>query len=259
MSSNHEALRDQIGLYVLGSLSAGERKAFEAHLAGCDECVAEVHALQQPLEALAASAPPAEPSAAVRARVLASVSHRRSTVAWPQLAMAASLVLVAALGSYSWQLRGRVQSLEARLHEALLLVARSDGQLAQARLVADDAQRKLGVLAAPDVAHVVLKGQTVAPQASARALWSRSRGLVFAATNLPPPSAGRTYQLWILAGRNPPISNGWLFKTDPNGSATTLFDTPIDLPAPTAMAVTIEPEGGRPSPTGAMYLVGAVN
>jgi anti-sigma-K factor RskA len=35
-----------------------------------------------------------------------------------------------------------------------------------------------------------------------------------------------------------------------------IFETPVDLPRPTAMAVTIEPDGGVPAPTGAMYLVG---
>ena len=131
--------------------------------------------------------------------------------------------------------------------------------MAQARLVAANAQRQLSVLAAPDVAHVDLKGQAAAPQASARALWSRSRGLLFAASNLPALPAGRTYQLWVISGKLPPISDAWIFKTDATGVVTTMFATPVTLPAPTAMAVTIEPDGGTPAPTGAMYLVGSLN
>jgi hypothetical protein len=35
-----------------------------------------------------------------------------------------------------------------------------------------------------------------------------------------------------------------------------VFETPVDLPQPVGMAVTIEPDGGVPSPTGDKYLVG---
>jgi anti-sigma-K factor RskA len=104
-----------------------------------------------------------------------------------------------------------------------------------------------------------LKGQPVAPRASARVLWSRSRGLLFSATGLAPLPAGQTYQLWIISGRSAPISNGWIFKTDAAGSVTTLFATPTTLPQPTAIAVTVEPDGGTLAPTGAMQLVGSLN
>ena len=43
----------------------------------------------------------------------------------------------------------------------------------------------MGVLAAPDLVRIDLMGQAVAPQASARALWSRARGMVFTSSNLP--------------------------------------------------------------------------
>ena len=40
---------------------------------------------------------------------------------------------------------------------------------------------------------------------------------------------------------------------------TAVFTTPPDWPKPVAMAVTLEPEGGVPSPTGEKYLVGRAN
>jgi anti-sigma-K factor RskA len=48
-----------------------------------------------------------------------------------------------------------------------------------------------------------------------------------------------------------------LLTPDAGGNLTTTLPTPANVPNPTALAVTIEPEGGVPSPTGAMYLVGA--
>jgi hypothetical protein len=35
-----------------------------------------------------------------------------------------------------------------------------------------------------------------------------------------------------------------------------LFITPPDIPAPVAVAVTLEPDGGVPAPTGSRYLLG---
>ena len=82
-----------------------------------------------------------------------------------------------------------------------------------------------------------------------------SRGLVFTASNLPAPPPGRAYQLWVLTRQPAPISAGML-TPDASGRVNVRFDTPIDLPAPVAMAVTLEPAGGVPSPTGDKYLVG---
>jgi hypothetical protein len=129
--------------------------------------------------------------------------------------------------------------------------------MAEVRRTAFDAQSALAVLAAPDLARIDLAGQAVAPSATARAFWSRSRGLVFTASNLPPPPPGRAYQLWVLTRQPAPISAGML-TPDASGRVNVRFDTPLDLPAPVAMAVTLEPAGGVPSPTGDKYLVGAV-
>ena len=78
---------------------------------------------------------------------------------------------------------------------------------------------------------------------------------MFTASNLPAAPAGKTYQLWVLSKQPAPISAG-LFKPDPRGRVDALFETPLDLPQPIGMAVTIEPDGGVPSPTGEKYLLG---
>jgi hypothetical protein len=213
---------------------------------------------------------PVDPPAHVRQQLLHTIgatpartdapraTPKRSTLP-PWLAAAASVVVAIGLGGYAAQLRGQVRALEQQLNSAMLQLQSNDRQMAQARLVVADAQRQLSVLAAPDVAHVDLKGQPTVPQASARAMWSRSRGLLFAASNLPPVPPGRTYQLWVISGRLAPISDGWVFNTDAAGSVTTMFNTPIGMPAPTAVAVTVSPAGGVAAPVGPMYLVGSLN
>ena len=253
----HDQLSDQAAAYVLGALTPAERQGFEAHLAVCPPCASEVRSLAQVTAALAHLAPLADPTASVRARLLAALSKRSPAhVSW--LAAAASVALAVAVGGYAAQLRGRVTTLEGRLRETTLRAEAGERLVADARRSAFEVQVTVAVLAAPDLARIDLAGQTAAPSASARAFWSRSRGLVFTASNLPPPPPGRVYQLWVLTMQPAPISAG-LMKPDANGRVNVTFDTPPDLPAPVAMAVTLEPEGGVPSPTGDKYLVGVAN
>jgi anti-sigma-K factor RskA len=110
------------------------------------------------------------------------------------------------------------------------------------------------VLSAPDVISVDLQGQAPAGAASARAYWSRTRGLLFTADHLPNPGPGRVYQLWVVTAKAP-VSAG-LLTVGQSGNATLLTSMPADLAAPVAVAVTIEPAGGMPSPTGPKVLVG---
>ena len=266
-STAHDELREQAAAYVIGALTQAEREAFEVHVATCVECAAEVQSLSSVVEGLAHAVPQHEPSPALRARVLASASGTPPTttlmssraassgVSAPWLAAAASLTLAVVLGGYAATLRSRVGVLELRLHDATERASESERQIADLRRTATAAQSQVAVLAAPDLQRIDLAGQPRSPQASARAFWSRSRGLVFTASNLPPPGAGRTYQLWILTAQPAPISAG-LFKPDPQGRVAAVFETPLDLPKPIGMAVTMEPDGGVPLPTGEKYLVG---
>src|SRR4029450_3589451 len=104
--------------------------------------------------------------------------------------------------------------------------------------------------------RVQRSGQRVARQASARAFWSRSQGLVFTASNLPPLPAGRTYQLWIGTAEWP-IGAG-LLEPRTDGGVNVVYSMPSGVNRPVAFAVTIDPEGGLPAPTGDKYLVGVV-
>ncbi len=264
---DHEAVRDQAALYALGALPADERAMFAAHLATCEECLREVRAFGAVVNALPLSLPQIDPPPTLRARVLEGVGgggDRPALVvpararpwaaptAW--LSAAALLVLALGLGTYAASLRHRVGSLELQLREARLRLDRGDQQLASATLEAARAQVRLAVLTAPDMRQVVLAGQPPAPRAAGRGFLSASNGLLFAAAQLPALPAGRIYQLWFLT-EGAPISAG-LITPDRNGRVTAAFDVPAGAESPKGLAVSIEPDGGVPSPTGALYLAG---
>lgn len=251
--------------YVLGALEPLERRAFEAHAATCALCREEVHSLSRVTAALGSSAPARTPRPEVRGRVLASIlgdtsspaahpPHHRQASPLRWLPLAAAIVVTAGLGWYAASLHGRLQDLEGRLASAERRALAAETATRQARQAADHAQLAMAVLAAPDLARIDLAGLAPAPRASARALWSRNRGMVFTTANLPAAPSGRVYQVWVVTA-DARISAG-LLPPQPTGDAAAIFQTPADIAPPVAVAVTLEPAGGVPQPTGEMYLVG---
>jgi anti-sigma-K factor RskA len=265
----HDELRELTGGYALGILSEPERRELEAHLPGCPACAEEVRSFAQVASGLALAVPQVDPPAALRARVLraavaGSLPHRAS-VDQPKLgsslptwlAAAASLAAVA-LGLYSLTLRQRIGSLEDQLRDAQERVVTVEGQVAVHRSRAEAVEERYAIVTAADRRQINLSGKEQAPNAVGEAIWSPSRGLVFTASNLPQPPPGRQYQLWVIppGAGSAPVSAGML-DLDPSGSATRLSGAPSSLPV-AAVAVSLEPAGGVPAPTGPIVLVGSL-
>jgi anti-sigma-K factor RskA len=259
---DHDAIRELVPLYAIGALTPDERAVVESHAAGCAECAAELRAFAPIGVALAQAVPQVDPPPALRAAILAAAqrdrpARRASARLAPWLAAAAMLVVTVGIAGYASTLRARIRSLESELASALQRVDEGERRVTVALRAAAAAEAPMAILTAPDVRRVDLAGQPAAPTASARAFWSRSRGLVITATNLPALPAGRIYQLWFVTA-GAPVSAG-LLTPDDRGRLTTTLDTPPNVPEPVALAVTLEPAGGRPAPTGDKYLVGAAH
>jgi anti-sigma-K factor RskA len=269
----HERLHESAGLYVLGALEPTERAEFERHLQSCDECTAEVRSLAAVAAVLPQAVPLIDPSSGLRSRVLgvtgrSTTAHHNvvalparpartrswvSTAGW--LSAAALLLLSLGLGSYSMSLQREISGLRTEVGALNARLNESEQRVTVATRLVALADQRMAVLTAPDLRQVDLQGQQpVAPRASGRAFYSRSRGLVFTASDLPPLRAGRTYQLWVVTAQSP-VSAG-LLEIDSAGRVTQAFNTPPDIANPVAIAVTEEPAGGAPAPTGDKYLVG---
>ena len=260
----HDDLRDLVATYALGTATRSERTVLEAHLAGCAECRAEVESLRPVMQGLALSAPLQEPPITLRGRVLKaaigeSVRAPRASSAgdglfgWRTAAGLAAL-LVVGIGVYAVSLQIRMSALQIGFEEAAAVLARVEQEVADRRRAADERQAALRVLGATDLARIDLQAEPTAPGARARAFWNRSTGLVFTASDLPAPPEGRAYQLWVLTSGSP-VSAG-LIHPDERGAVDIVIQTPQDLPTPAGMAVTIEPAGGVPAPTGERVLLG---
>lgn len=264
---NHDE-RDLASAYVLDALDAGDRERFEAHLAGCAECQAEVRSFRPVVDALARMTDARQPSPELRARVLGTREARASDVAQafrpaiivpqafrPAIIVPWSLAAAAVLGlavllPYTAQLRNRTRELSAAVRDLTARLADSDRQLVAVR-------NEVSLLAAPDVKRVDLRGQGAVPQAMARAYFSRVRGVYLVASDLPAIPSDRAYQLWFVTPGGP--VNASVFTPDTGGRAELIAAVPPGMPDPTVLAVTLEPAGGSPQPTSTPFLVGTVN
>lgn len=271
----HEELQDSLSAWAIGALRANESREVESHLASCATCRAEAAGLADVALSLAGSGPLAAPSDAVRSHVLArtttgasvvvaqaskapAMRTRRASSFVPWLVAAASVLLAAYFGADSLRVRQQLDTVRAELQTARAEAAAAGVRLAALQQASDRSESAFAVLVAPDVARIDLAGQPgQAPSASARAFWSRSRGMVFSATSLPPPPPGRTYQVWVVTKDPAPLSAG-LVSPDAQGRVNAVFATPATIPQPIAVAVTLEPAGGVPAPTGPKVLVGLV-
>ena len=110
------------------------------------------------------------------------------------------------------------------------------------------------ILTSPTTKMASLSGTDKAKEAYAMVFVEPGTGRgFFYANNLPPLPAGKTYQLWIIT--NKPTSAG-VFTLDHGHKGRLLLR---DIPGVSQIkkfAVSLEPAGGRPQPTGSIYLAG---
>jgi hypothetical protein len=131
-------------------------------------------------------------------------------------------------------------------------LADQEHTLTLVRAEADEQRRQAALLSDPATRVVQLAGLPPSPRAQGRVVWHPRNGGVLVTLDLPPAPAGKTYELWAIADGKPRPAG--LFNVDAAGKGT-LAVPPIEgVEEVQVFAVTLEPEGGVPQPTGAMYL-----
>lgn len=268
---DHQELLELAALLPLGTMGAEDEQQLEEHLrGGCAECEAALRGAAEVVDALAEDVEPMQPSPALRARILARAEAEapprggRATRAprarrrWlvPALAAAAGLLLAVGLGLEVRDLRGALAAAQqqvARLEAALSGAAEERAGLERELA---GAQRTLGELTARETRTVALAATGPLPDASARAfLDPAGRRLVLVVYDLPPPPPGQSYQLWVIVGGEP-VSAG-VFDVQPGGGARHEASALPSIEGPVTIAVTVEPAGGVPKPTGPIVLAGS--
>lgn len=170
--------------------------------------------------------------------------RRNRGAIWPALLTGAMATGLAAI-VVGWSVSATYEKrLDALAHDADQLKAELREQQAVIEILRD-----------PATQVVALGGLPPAPAARARMMWHERAGGLFLATGLPAPPPGKAYQLWAIAGSNAPVSAGVL-SVDASGMASLTVRPLPGVTAVNAFAVTLEPAGGLPAPSGEMYLLG---
>lgn len=109
------------------------------------------------------------------------------------------------------------------------------------------------LLRTPNVKAVSLTGSDMAKRATGFLLYdSRTQKIWLYSINLPESLTGTTYQLWAI--RDKPVSIG-TFNMDTGETAHLLVKKAPSFVDAKTYAVSLEPSGGRPQPTGPIYLL----
>jgi anti-sigma-K factor RskA len=247
--------------HALGALAPEERVALEAHLAGTGPhqgCPQAVDLARATAAELARTLPVVKPDPGVWRAIEARISPARRAAwagpaGWVVAAVAAVALALALLDRQALRL-GREEASRAWARAELDRdqVRTQLGALADAAAVQ---QQALELLDRPGTRLVPLAPQ---PGQTARAVaivnLGESRAVIASATL--PPQPGKTYQLWVIREAAPPAPAGFLRATD-GGAAGEVDPVALRGAPPDALAVSLEPTGGSPSPT-QVLLVGRV-
>ncbi len=185
----------------------------------------------------------------------AARARGRSPLRWlPAAAAIAALVLASWSLARQARLSGELELAEAAAERLAAGQEALRGELALTRGRVAELSATLELVGSPATRRIALAGLGSAPGAAGTTLVDPARGTaLFTARGLPTPPTGRTYQLWYITAAEGPVSAG-VFAVDEEGRGEIAV---AGVPAPEAIqawAVTVEPAGGVPQPTGEMVL-----
>jgi anti-sigma-K factor RskA len=249
----HEPYETLAAVYAVGALDGDDLVQFEGHLPTCARCQSAVREAHDTLARAMMSATPQVPPPAVREALVGRVNlgapgGRRRWVRW---AAATAVITTAAAGfTGAWvavRYEAKLGQMAREMSALKQRVARNEAALQEQVALYRGA---IDLLRDPGTRVVDLRGQGPSPGASGRMIWHETAGGHLFVAGLPPAPAGKTYELWTIAGQTPKPAG--LFVVDAGGRGVHRVE-PASGPVQ-VFAVTLEPEGGTPAPTGPIVL-----
>lgn len=241
-------------LYALGISSPEEKLLVEEHLVQFPELKGELHDIESSLESYA-QANAVQPSSDVKEKLMSrvfpkeprvesteapviSINKTKTTIPFYKSIAAACLILL--LGSIVLN-----YTYYRKYHKAA-----EDLQVAQQKIeqtgASNEAMSKdLGVITNRYARPVMLNGTANSPDAVAKIFWMKNTGQVYVdPSNLPQIPAGKQYQLWAIVDGKP-VDAG-LITTE---KGIYHIQKMKSFGKAEAFAITLEKEGGSPTPT----------
>jgi anti-sigma-K factor RskA len=263
MSGPHPTRLEDFDLYALGALDAAEKVVIESHIASCPDCALKLAEAQGRMAVLAFAAPRVEPSPGVKERLMRQL-HATAEGSGGSGARVAPEPAGGIFGRW-WAV---LVPLASALALATILLwlhnVQLDRQLAdlrntvqQQQKLLDEARHVADLLAARDTVVVPLWEQKTPTTVGARVVYNAHEGMMMYDGMLPPAPADKSYQLWLVPMNGAPISAG-VFNPKSGQMSHMMMKLPAGVTAK-EFAVSLEPAGGMPHPTGPMVLVGPIS
>jgi len=121
----------------------------------------------------------------------------------------------------------------------------AQNELAKQKEIAAGMSKDMDIVTDKNALPVVLNGTPHAPDALAKIFWMKNTGDVYVdPTNLPQPAAGKQYQLWAIVDGKPVDAGMISIKT-----GMYKIQKMKSFGKAEAFAITLEKEGGSPTPT----------
>ena len=234
-------IEPSLAAYALDALEFDEKRQVEAHLDLCPSCLQTVADYQLISDELMGTVPPAQPSARVRANLLAQTAPKTQKAGLlerlrdsrrrllPVTTIIAVLVLVVFNLNLLNSTNQILESQEALTQQnqvnqtAFALITYPESEV----VVIDDGEIYGTLIYDPDGQVAVLS--------------------VWGLETLP---EGQDYQVWLIEPDQNRISGGVFRSSDQTEYVSFVIESPKSFEAFSGMGVTIEPEGGSPGPTG---------
>jgi anti-sigma-K factor RskA len=269
----HPTREEDFDLYALGALEGDEKLAIESHVRSCVDCAHRLAEAHGRIALLALAAPPYEPSAAVKQRLMQQVrsdAERRT-------AIPALVGVRARTSKLAPRETPRTGEFFQRWWAAVLVPAGAvlalatvlvwtenrqlDRQLAVLRAAVDQQQQQLqeareaaAMIQSHDTVTIALAQQPGMPTGAAHVMYNAKMGMLMYDGEIVPAPASKSYQLWLVPEDGKPISAG-VFNPVVGHTDHWMMKLPQGIAAK-AFAVSLEPAGGMPQPTGPMVLIG---
>ena len=201
------------------------------------------------------------------ARAAQAVSRRTETLSnsapvprrtWIPFGVALSVGMIALFSIYASRLLNTIEE-----QNKMIVTGKIERHHLQTQLVElkDELTRKeelLKVLDSKRIEITVMNGLKSSPVSYGKIIWDpEKRTAILQVSNLPPVPAGKDYQLWVIKGKTP-ISAGVFAVNNSEPNYFKIENLAVTDPKEIgAFAVTLEPKGGVPQPTGTMYIAGS--
>ncbi len=267
MAMERQEFLDLCPAYALGLLDGEDLIRFRAALAAADtELLAAYRSAANAAANLSLAAPEAELSPRVLDRLMARIepasapSTPKPRIAW-LLPFSFAAGVAATLALVAVGLLGYVSHLREGLTHASVAVAEGRARIEALEDSLAQKEALLAVIKSAQMQMVVLKGQEVDSQGYGKIIWDPvGKRAILHVSNLPPQAADKDYQLWVIRDSKPVDAGVFQVKGTRGDGELYKIDRLVeaDRSRISAFAITLEPKGGLPQPSGKMYLLGSI-